>query len=547
MKFKNLIPLFSLLFTILICFNSYGKDVKKEQIIIGLSQEPDSLDPLFGQMAASSEVLGAIFEGFTERNNKWELLTRCVKKRPSLKEGDWLLLPGNKMKTVWKINDNAVWSDGKPIKSYDVAFAHNVIMDDKVPVVSRDLDRRIEKINTPSEKIVEVIWKEKYAYADQGQTILPQHILEPVYKKDPSKYHESFYNTRPLGDGPYKVVEWVSGSHIILERNEKFYGERPKIKKIIFKFITDTNTLMANILSGDIDAIGATGITFDQGVELSRLGKSKGVEVYFTEGMVWEHIDFNLDCAIFKDKRVRAAMIYAIDREAIVNQLFEGKQKVAHSWLPPKHYGYNPDLPKYEYNPKKAIQLLKSAGWKLGKDKILINKKGEKFNITLMSTAGNKVREQVEQILQSYWNKIGIKIDIKNEPAKVFFGETTKKRKFPHLAMYAWIMSPIADGETLWTEENIPSEKNNWQGQNTPGLRNKEITRIDHLIPQTLDEKERIKLFHKQQELWIEELPSIPLYFRVEISVAKKSLKNWLPTGVMTPPTWNCEQWKWAM
>ncbi len=263
--------------------------------------------------------------------------------------------------------------------------------------------------------------------------------------------------------------------------------------------------------------------------------------------MVWEHIDFNLDCEFFKDKRVRQAMLYAIDRNEIVNQLFEGKQKVAHSWLPPKHYGYNPNLKKYNYSPEIAKQLLESAGWKMGKDNVLVNNNGKKFEIVLMSTAGNKVREQVEQILQSYWEKIGIKVEIKNEPAKVFFGETTKKRKFPHLAMYAWIMSPVSDGESLWTIENIPSKENNWQGQNTPGWRNKEANEIDHQIPQTLNEEERIKLFHKQQEIWIDELPSIPLYFRVEVTAIKKVLKNWLPTGMTTPPTWNCEHWYLAL
>jgi len=136
-----------------------------------------------------------------------------------------------------------------------------------------------------------------------------------------------------------------------------------------------------------------------------------------------------------------------------------------------------------------------------------------------------------------------VDVTFRNQPAKVFFGETTRFRKFPHLAMYSWVLDPSSDGETSWTSDNIPTEKNNWQGQNTSGFVNPEISRLDHEIPATIDKKERIRLFHREQEIWAEELPALPLYFHVEVSVTRPAFANWKPTGTNTPVTWNAEEW----
>jgi peptide/nickel transport system substrate-binding protein len=522
-----------------------GQSGTDNQITVGISQEPDSLDPLFGEMAASSEILGAVFRGLTTRNDKWELLPEIARDIPSLTTGSWEQLPGDKMRTTWHLKEGVKWEDGQPVTAEDFIFAHQVIMDDRIPVISRDLDRRIEKMEAPDPLTLVVTWKELYAYANEGHALLPKHILEPVYQKDPTKYHESFFNTKPVGNGPFRVTQWEPGNFLILEKNLNFFGESPKFNKIIYRIIPDTNTLLANLESRTIDAISPTGLSFDQALDFQKR-KGNDFRVIFVPGLVWEHIDMNHDNPIFKDKRVRQALLYAIDREKMVQTLFEGKQEVAHSWLPPRHYGYYADVKKYPYDLEKARKLLEEAGWKEGPDGIRINEKGEKLSLTIMTTAGNKIRERVEEILQADWKKAGIDLEIKNQPAKVFFGETVRYRKFPHLAMYAWIIGPTSDGESLWTIKNIPSPENNWQGQNQGGFRHPEIDRIDNLVPKTLDEKERKALLAQEQQIWAEELPSLPLYFRMDVSATRKDLHNWLVTGTDTPVTWNAEQWYFA-
>jgi peptide/nickel transport system substrate-binding protein len=306
--------------------------------------------------------------------------------------------------------------------------------------------------------------------------------------------------------------------------------------------MSNTQRLQSNILAGAVDAISTTGIPLDEALILQK-GNHKDLKFYIQPGLTWEHVDMNLDNPILRDKRVRQAIIHAIDREGIVRAFFEDKQPVAHSWLPPRHYGYNPDVKKYPYDPRKAGDLLDAAGWKMGAGGLRVNDRGEVLRLEISTTQGNNMRERVQRIIQANLKKVGIELVIKNYEAKVFFSEITRKRKFSALAMYAWVLGPQAYGEDLWTSDNIPSEKNNWLGQNFSGWRHPRIDEIDHKIPETIDEAERIQLFHEQQRIWSEEVPCIPLYFRAEVSVTKAGFQNWMPTGADTPPTWNCERW----
>ncbi len=259
--------------------------------------------------------------------------------------------------------------------------------------------------------------------------------------------------------------------------------------------------------------------------------------------MVWEHVDVNLDHPWLADKRVRQALLYALNRQEMVQALFESRQEVSHSWLPPNHYGYNPKIPTYAHDPARARALFAEAGWKPGPGGILVNAKGEPFRISIMTTAGNPLRSRVEQILQSQWKKVGIELEINNQEAKVFFGETMRKRQFPHLAMYAWTQGPTSDGEILWTIRNIPSEANDWTGQNYPAWKNAEADRIDTEVPHVLSRAERIKLLAREQELWADELPALPLYNRMETPIVRDTLREWRVTGTYWPVTWNCEAW----
>jgi peptide/nickel transport system substrate-binding protein len=258
--------------------------------------------------------------------------------------------------------------------------------------------------------------------------------------------------------------------------------------------------------------------------------------------LTWEHIDFNLDNEWLKDRRVRWAIAHAIDRESMVKTLFQGRQPVSHTFFAPKHFAYNPNVKKYNYDPTRARQLLAEAGFTAGPDGILRDARGRRFEMTIMTTSGNSTREQIEQIIKDQLKQVGIELRIDNRPASVLFGQVTARRTYPHLVMYAWTSSPITHFRSIWHGGEIPTAANNYVGQNYPGYRNAEVDKLLVQADEELNEAKRAALLKKVQELWAEDLPSLPLYFRLQLDVSRRQLQGFKPRGFGSR-TWNTEQW----
>jgi peptide/nickel transport system substrate-binding protein len=501
-------------------------------------------------MMVSEEVVRAGNYTLTHFDESWRLVPWAAKEIPSRENGQLELFRENgveKMRTTWHIRDDFKWPDGKPLTAEDFVFSHKLFMDPNQEIIDRSTDEKIEKMEALGEdkRTLVVTWKEPYAYYHnyRQHDAIPKHLVEPLYNQAPEQLKKSRFGQSPALAGAYTIKEWVPGSHIIAQRNPEAKGFlRGHFDEIVFKVIPDTNTLESNLVSGTVDAISPTGLSFEQAMQFEKRHKND-FDFYYTEGLVWEHIDFNLDNEILKDKRVRYALAHGSDREGISQSLFFGRQPVAHGTSPPKSPYFNDAVKKYPFDQAKAKALLDEAGWKLPAGKAIREKNGKPLKLTIMTTSGNKTRERVEQLLQSQWRDIGIDIQIKNEPSKVFFGETLRKRKYGEMAMYAWLMDPTKPPDTLFRCDYIPKPENNYQGQNQPGWCNKKADEYLRLASKELDEQKRRELGKNFEEVFSEDLPSLPLYFRVDVSVTKKGLKNWKPTGMLQPVSWNAYQW----
>lgn len=542
----SLIIIYCIFTGLIIAGTLYHPDKKDDKLAhILIQQEPEDLSPIFGSMSAASEIERLIFTPMVQIHPDGSPEPLLVEEIPTVENGGVKQLENGKVITTWTFKKSLQWEDGHPLGPKDVIFTWKVIMHKDVQVTERDMEKRIESMSIDPMNPLKLIitWKKPYAFHFRGFKLLPKHILESSFNNNPGKLHLHPYNKKPLGNGPFKIVEWKNGTYIYLERNNNFFGERAKLDRIWYQFISDNNTMILSLLSKNGDAISPVGLSLDQVLDFEEQYGTK-FNAHFKEGIVWEHIDFNLDDPILKDLKVRQAIIYAINRKDIVKYLYKNQLEVAHSWLPPLHPGYYKEIKKYPYNLKKAAKLLDKAGWKVkAGEKYRKNSKGKELKLTLLTTAGNKVRESVQVAIKENLKKVGINLDVSsNQDAVALFGHTIPRRKF-QMAMYAWIFSPIADGENLWTIENIPSEKNNFLGDNAAGYRNKTVNRIHKTIPQTLDPEKRKKLFHKQQKIWIKDLPCLPLYFRKEVSITAPYFKNWKPTGTDLPISWNNHLW----
>ncbi|MGF1529183.1 MAG: peptide ABC transporter substrate-binding protein, partial [Candidatus Competibacterales bacterium] len=412
-----------------------------------------------------------------------------------------------------------------------------------------EIYRRIYKVEAIDDKTFTVfVDRLTFDYNALPLQLLPAHLEKPIFDEDPANYHQrNGYGTNPtqpgLYHGPYRLAEVERGSQLTFVPNDHWGGQPPQFSQITIKTIPNTAALEANLLSGELDLIaGEAGITIDQALAFERRHGDR-YQVLFKPGLVYEHLDVMLDNPILADVRVRRALLHGVDRQAINQQLFGGRQPVAHTNVNPLDWVYTDRIPQYDYDPNKAKALLEEAGWRL-RGSFRFNDAGEKLAFDIMTTSGNRSRELVQQVLQTQWRQLGIDARINNQAARVFFGQTLDRRQFRGLAMFAWISSPESVPRTTLHSAEIPGEANSWRGQNYPGYRNPEMDALIDAIEKELDRGRRKALWAELQTLYARDLPALPLFFRADAHVLPRRLEGLEPTGHQYPTTLWVEDWR---
>jgi peptide/nickel transport system substrate-binding protein len=525
---------------------------ERQSLTIGMTQFPATLNPNIDAMAAKSYVLGMARRPFTVYDADWKLVCLLCETLPSIANGLAVavdLADGKKgVDVTYTIRPEAKWGDGVPVTTEDVLFTYEVGRNPASAISNAELYRRITGIDVKDSKTFTLhVDKLTFDYAAINDfTLLPAHIERPAFT-DPAQYRvRTRYSTDPtnpgLYDGPYRISEVVAGSHLLLEPNPHWAGPPGHFRQITVRTIENTAALEANLLSGTIDMVaGELGLSLDEALAFEKR-HGDAFQIIYKPGLVFEHIDVDLDRPALADRRVREALIVGLDREAITNSLFGGRQKVADSFVNPLDAGYSAATPRYKYDPTRAASLLDAAGWHAQSGGMRRNLDGKDLSLELMTTAGNRTRELVEQVLQGQWRRIGVDIRIKNEPARVLFGQTVPHRQFD-LAMYAWTSAPESVPRSILHSSEIPSEANGYAGQNAPGFKSAEMDRLIDALEVELDAEKRKTLWAEAQRLYAEELPSLPLFFRSDSFILPKWLSRVRPTGNQYPTTLWVTDW----
>lgn len=526
----------------------------KDELVIGMTQFPSTFHPMIDSMLAKSYVLAMARRAVTTYDTEWKLVCLLCVELPTLENGLAEIEEyGDGQRGVAltvSIHPEARWGDGTPVTAGDMVFTWEVGRHTQTGVGNFEAFRRIRAVDVVDDRTF-VLHVDRVTFdynSMNGLDLLPAHIERP-YFAEPAEYrHRTAYDTDTTNPGlyfgPYRIAEVSPGSHIVLVPNETWYGDPPHFRRIVVRVVENTAALEANLLSGAIDYIaGELGLTLDQALAFERRHGDR-FDVIYKAGLVYEHIDVNLDNPILDDVRVRRALLHGIDRETISAQLFAGKQPVALSNVSPLDWVFTEDVPTYPHDPDRATALLEEAGWRPGPGGIRVDADRRPLRLELMTTAGNRSRELVQQVVQSQLRRIGVDVRIRNEPARVFFGETVTKRRFDALAMFAWISAPESVPLTTLKSDQIPTEDNNWAGQNYTGYANPEVDALIEAIEIELDREKRRTLWHELQRIYARDLPVLPLFFRADPFVIPKWLKGVEPTGHQFPTTNWIERWR---
>jgi peptide/nickel transport system substrate-binding protein len=526
---------------------------QKDELVIGISQFPQGFHPNIASHVALSLIHGMTRRPFTVYDAEWQLICQLCTTVPTREAGtirDWTTPDGKDGLAVdYTIRDGATWGDGTPITTKDVQFTWAIGREETSGVNNQELYRRMEKIEAQDAHNFTIFWNKRTCdvAAINDFEVVPAH-LEADAASDPSVYRSrNAYDTDPtqpgLYFGPYRITHVEPGATVVLEPNPTWWGTAPFFRKITIRAVENTAALEANLLSGEIDYIaGEDGISLDQALTFEKRHGER-FNVVFKPGLFYEHIDLRLDNPVLEDIRVRQAMLHAIDRNSISVRLFEGKQPVADTSVHPLDQYHVDDVRKYPFDPALAATLLDEAGWTDIRKGIRHNAAGEPLLLEIMTTAGNRVRELVEQVIQSNLREIGIDLRIRNQPARVLFGQTIRQRQFTGMAMFAWFSSPRNVPRTTLHSSMIPTVENGWSGQNYTGYRSDVMDTAIDRVEVGCSEEDQTRHWTTIQQTYAQDLPVLPLYFRANAFIMPKWLKGVTPTGHQYPSTLWVENW----
>jgi peptide/nickel transport system substrate-binding protein len=532
-----------------------AQQLAREQLTIGITQYPATFHPNIESMAAKSYVLGFTRRPLTARDPDWNLACLGCDTVPSLENGMATRestpdgRPG--IRVTWRIREGSRWGDGTPVSAEDLLFAWEAGRDFSTGFGGAEFYRSAyEAIIEDPRSITLRFDRITFEYASSGDwQALPAHIERARWAQEPRSYRSrSAYETEPtnpgLWNGPYRISAVTPGSGVVLERNAHWAGAAPAFRRISIRTVENTAALEAQLLAGQLDMIaGELGLPLDQASALERRLPSRFRYAY-KPGLIFEHLDLNLDTPALADRRMRHALIQSIDRAQIVARLFEGRQSVAHTTVNPLDGMHDDAVRQWPFDLAAARALLEQSGWRPGPDGIRRNAAGERLTIELMTTAGNRSREAVQQVIQGMWRQAGIETRIRNEPPRVFFGETLNRRRFTGAAMFAWVSSPENVPRTTLHSDEIPRAERNFSGQNYTGFRNEEMDALLEALPIELDRERRRALWHRLQAIYAEELPAIPLWFRSDAHVWPLWLDGVRPTGHLNASSLWVEEWR---
>lgn len=508
----------------------------KGQMVIGFSQEPTVFNPHLPHIEVDEGIHFSIFDPLFAINEKGEFTPALAKEVPTTKNGG---ISQDGLNFHIKLRDDVKWHDGQPFTANDVKFTLQLLVDPNFRSwrkTGHELVRDI-KVISPTE----ISWRMVKPFAPYPSIlastfIVPEHILGPVKDKNNAPF-----NNAPVGTGPFVWQQRVAGDHIELVANPHYYAGGPGLERVIYKYIPDLNVMYTQFVSGDIDVVGLQWISADHYADAKKL---PGKVVDVASSATLENFAFNLERPQFKELVVRQAIYYAIDKKTIIDSLYYGLPKETETYMPEGSYYYDPSLPAHEYSPDKAKALLDAAGWKPGTDGIR-EKNGVRLSFTNSTTAGNHLREQMQQFMQQSLQDIGIEMKISNLPPAVMWGEFWMMSKFDtSIVGLNFLTGADPDTSDYMSSASIPAKGG--AGQNTFQYQNPKVDELLRKGSTVFDPDQRKAIYAQIQQAVREDLPFLPLFPFANVRGHKQGAMNIIPNVNVRIDSWNVGRWYWA-
>ena len=476
-------------------------------LIYHIGAEPATLNPITATDAYESIVnSGNIYETLVKRDNETLEIIPLLADRWEISE--------DKLVYTFSIKRGIKWHDGIQFTSHDVVFSYEKIMDPKVDAPAlRGYYKDIKRVEALDDYTVRFTYARPYFLALEfcgGMNIVPKHIFEN------GDFNTNPAGRQPIGTGPYRFLKWETGKDIVLGRNESYWGEKPNMKRIVFKIITDPTVTLQVLKRGEIDFSGLTPIQWSRQTSSERFKKHFEKLSYFTPN--YSFIGWNTNTPFFKDKRVRTAMTYLVNRKLILEKILYNLGEVVTNPFYINSPEYDKSIKPYPYDPLKAKQLLDQAGWVDHDGDGIRDKEGVKFGFEFLLPSGSVTGEQISTILKEELKKVGIKMNIRRLEWAVFTKQLDE-RKFDAVTL-SWAMGVESDPYQIWHSSQAE------RGSNFVGFKNKEADQLIEKARTEFNRKKRIELYRRFAEIVYQDQPYTFLFCRKSTVALQRRFKG---------------------
>jgi len=483
-----------------------GEPVDGDWLIRRMPAEPQTLNPITARDMYERVVNEYVYESLLDRNKE------TLEIEPQLAES--YTISDDHLEYTFTLRRDVRFHDGTPLTAHDIAFSFDRIKDPLVDAAHlRNYYRDVESVEVLDDYNLRFTCTEPYWLALEaigGIPAIPKHVFEE------GDFNKHANNRAPVGSGAYKFVAWETGREIVLERNDRYWGTRGHLDRIIFKLVLDDTAALQLFKRGEI---GAMGLTPEQwvrqtgGAEFDRRARRLTYDQ-----LAYYYIGWNMRRPFFSDKMVRRALTHLVNREGMLENLRYGFGKIVTGGFYINGPVYDHSIEPWRHEPAEAERLLSEAGWIDHDGDGIRDKDGVPFRFEFLITPRATFAEQLATILKEDLKGVGIEMDIR-QLEWATFEQQVDDRKFDAVAM-AWSLPVEGDPYQLW--HSSQAEK----GSNYVGFINAEADEIIEKGRREFDAEKRRAMYRRLHAIQHEEQPYTFLFCPEALVVVDRRFEN---------------------
>jgi len=456
-----------------------------------LEKRVPTFDPRKSSDSAAARLTQLIFNCLTRKNEKFE-------PAPDLAES--FDSSPDYMTFTFHLRSGVKFHDGRTLSSRDVKYTFDTMMASGFPSDKKgDFVRDVAFITAPDSQTV--IFRCKNPFPGLPNAVISVGIIPEGSGDQQDK--------SPIGTGPFKFVSYAEEQEVVLAANDTYFESRPSINLLRIKIVPDNSTRESELRKGSVDL--AINADFEP-VTVESLEKAPGLKVLMVDGTNIAHLGLNLLDPILKDQRVRQALAYGIDREAIIRDVLRGQARPASSILPPNQWAYEPNVQVYNYDPEKAKQLLDEAGRQVEGDK-------PRFEVSL-ETSTLSISRKIGEVMQEQLRRIGVSLKVQSVEAQKMLQDLTDGNFQIYYRILVGGNQSTDMFRYVYYSKSVPKNGQNRSRYNNP--------RVDQLLDeaQTAPRERQKAIFSEVQKILAQELPQIYLWYPATIAVYRDRVSN---------------------